>query len=51
VIIQVDGQLVRSMDDLTSYLEENMIPGQTVNMTVIRGGNTLFVPVVLGIRG
>jgi S1-C subfamily serine protease len=50
VIIQVDGQLVRSMDDLTSYLEENTIPGQTVNMTVIRGGNTLFVPVVLGIR-
>jgi 2-alkenal reductase len=50
VIIQVDGQLVRSMDDLTSYLEENTIPGQTVNMTVMRGGSTILVPVVLGIR-
>lgn len=48
VIIKVDSQPVRAIDDLTSYLEDNASPGQTVNLTVVRGGSTTVVPVVLG---
>jgi S1-C subfamily serine protease len=50
VIIQIDGNHVGTMDDLTSYLEEHTVPGQTVDLTVIRGGSTLNIPVVLGSR-
>jgi S1-C subfamily serine protease len=50
IIIKVDNQPVRTMDDLLSYLEDNTIPGQTVSITVIRGEGTLSIPVVLGIR-
>jgi S1-C subfamily serine protease len=50
VIIQANGQPIRTMDDLTSYLEANDTPGMTVNLTVIRDGATLVIPVVLGIR-
>jgi S1-C subfamily serine protease len=50
VIIQANNQTIRTMDDLTSYLEEYTAPGQTVNFTVVRGENTLVIPVVLGVR-
>jgi S1-C subfamily serine protease len=50
VIIQVNDSPIKTMDDLSSYLEENTIPGQTVNLKIIRGGAELIVPVTLGIR-
>ncbi len=51
LIVEIDGQRVKSMDDLTSYLELNTYPGTTVNLTVIRGGSTTAVPVTLGAYG
>jgi S1-C subfamily serine protease len=51
LIVEVDGQRVRSMDDLTSYIELNAYPGTTVSLTVIRGGGTIEVPVTLGAYG
>jgi S1-C subfamily serine protease len=48
VIIKIDNQPVRAIDDLTSYLEDSASPGQTVNLTVVRDGSTLVIPVVLG---
>ena len=36
-------------DDLLAYLEENTLPGQTINVTVIRNNETLTFPVVLGV--
>jgi S1-C subfamily serine protease len=50
IIIQVNGQQVKTMDDLTSYLDENTFPLQTVNLTVVRGGIDLTIPVTLGAR-
>ncbi len=51
LIVEVDGQRVRSMDDLTSYIELNAYPGTAVSLTVLRGGGTFEVPVTLGAYG
>jgi S1-C subfamily serine protease len=48
VILQVDDLPVRTMDDLLSYLEESTVPGQTISLTVLRGGDTIVINVVLG---
>jgi S1-C subfamily serine protease len=50
LIIQVNNQPVRTMDDLTSYIDGNTVPGQTVNLAIVRGGVTLTIPVTLGAR-
>jgi len=50
VVIQIDGHHVGTMDDLTSYLEEHTVPGQTVVLTVVRDNSTLNIQVVLGSR-
>jgi len=51
LIVEVDGQRVRSMDDLTSYIELNAYLGTTVSLTVMRGGGTIEVQVTLGACG
>jgi S1-C subfamily serine protease len=38
------------MADLISYLALQTQPGQTVNMTVLRDGQSINVPVTLGAR-
>jgi S1-C subfamily serine protease len=38
------------MDALSTYLEENTSPGQTIEVTVVRGNQTLTVPLILGTR-
>jgi S1-C subfamily serine protease len=50
IIIGLDGTLIRNNDDLASYIEENKLPGQTLVVTVVRGGSTTDVNVVLGTR-
>ncbi|NPV65813.1 MAG: PDZ domain-containing protein [Anaerolineae bacterium] len=50
IIVAINGQYVDDMDDLVSYLVVNTRPGDEVTLTVIRNGNTLEVPVVLGER-
>ncbi|MCQ5376899.1 MAG: trypsin-like peptidase domain-containing protein [Candidatus Methanomethylicia archaeon] len=49
IIVKVDNTTVRVMDDFTSTLER-YFPGQTVVLTVIRGGQPVEVPVTLGVR-
>jgi S1-C subfamily serine protease len=39
---------IRSMDDLSTFLEEYTLPNQTVNVTIVRNNQTL--PVELGTR-
>lgn len=51
VILQVDDLPVRTMDGLLSYLEESTVPGETIDLTIMRGGETLTLSVVLGSRG
>jgi S1-C subfamily serine protease len=50
IIIQVNNQPVRTMDDLTSYIDGNTVPGQTVSLTIVRGGIDLKISVTLGAR-
>jgi len=50
IIIGLDDTSIRNNDDLASYIEENKLPGQTLTVTVVRGGSTTDVNVVLGTR-
>ena len=48
VIIAIDGQSVKSFDDLASYLYTNTEVGQTVTLTVLRQGQQKQIEVTLG---
>jgi S1-C subfamily serine protease len=50
VIMEIDGNPVRIMDDLAVYLERNTRPGDSVNLRIIREGKNLDLPIILGER-
>jgi S1-C subfamily serine protease len=50
IIIAINGTRITNMDTLSTYLEENTSPGQTIEVTVVRGNQTLTVPLILGTR-
>jgi len=50
VIIEVNGTLVRNGDEMTSCLEENTVPDETVILTIVRENQTLEKTVILGTR-
>jgi 2-alkenal reductase len=51
IITAIDGEPLTDMSDLIAYLANNTEPGQTVNMTVVRGGQEeLIIPVTLAAR-
>ena len=48
IIVAINGTRITNTDSLLSYLEENTLPGQTLNFTVVRDGQTQIVPVAIG---
>jgi S1-C subfamily serine protease len=50
IIIGINGVRVRNGDDLSTYLEEYALPGQTVSLTIVRNNQTMNISVVLGTR-
>jgi S1-C subfamily serine protease len=50
IITAIDGTPLRSFDELLSYLVSYCSPDQTVTLTVVRGSQTLEIPVTLGTR-
>ncbi len=50
LIVAIDGQAIKSFDDLLQYLINNKSPGDTVTLTVLRGQDQVEVPVTLGKR-
>ncbi|MGA3289608.1 MAG: trypsin-like peptidase domain-containing protein [Candidatus Bathyarchaeia archaeon] len=48
IIIAVNGVRITNTDDLLSYLEQNTLPGQTTNFTIVRNGQTQTVSVTIG---
>ena len=48
VIIGIDNQTVNNFEDMVSYLFEKTTVGQTVNLTVLRNGKQITVPLTLG---
>jgi S1-C subfamily serine protease len=50
IIVAINGARIRGIDDLSTYLEENTLPGQTITVTIIRNGETTTVSLKLGTR-
>ena len=50
IIIAFDGNRIRNTDDLSTYLEENTLPSETINVTLIRNGQTMTLPLKLEAR-
>ncbi len=50
VITAIDGTLVTGFNSLISYLSIHTRPGDTVNLTVLRGGVEMIIPLTLGSR-
>jgi serine protease Do len=50
VITAINGQTMKSFDDVTAYLFENTQPGQTVTLTILRQGREQQVKLTLGNR-
>jgi S1-C subfamily serine protease len=50
IIISLDGNRIVNYDALSAYLEEHAIPGQTVQIGIIRLGNRMVIPVEIGAR-
>ena len=50
IITAINGARITSGDDLSTYLEGSTLPGQTINVTISRGNQTMTVAVELGTR-
>jgi S1-C subfamily serine protease len=50
IIVALNGVTIKNNDDLASYLEENTLPGQSIEITVMRNNVSTNVIVVLGQR-
>jgi S1-C subfamily serine protease len=48
IVIAINGERITNSDALFNYLDENTLPGQTVDLTVVRGAETTTVSVTLG---
>lgn len=50
LIVAIDGQPIDDFADLNAYLVFNSSPGQTIELTVLRSGAEITVPLTLGQR-
>jgi S1-C subfamily serine protease len=50
IIIALQGTRITGTDDLSTFLEENTMPGQTINLTIVRNGQTMTLSLTLGTR-
>jgi S1-C subfamily serine protease len=50
IIIAFNGTRIRNSDDLSSYLEESTLPGQTISVAAVRNNETLTLTLTLGTR-
>jgi len=50
IIIAINGTRITNTDALQSYIEENTLPGQTINVTIVRNNQTMNIAVKLGTR-
>jgi S1-C subfamily serine protease len=50
IIIAINGTRITNSDGLAAYLEENTLPGQTIDVTIVRNNQTLKLPVTLQAR-
>jgi S1-C subfamily serine protease len=50
IIIALSGTRIRGTDDLSTFLEEHTLPGQTIDVTIIRNGQAMTLPLKIGTR-
>jgi S1-C subfamily serine protease len=50
IIVSINGHRVTDYDSFSSYLEENAVAGQTIQLGIIRNGQYMVVSVTLGTR-
>ena len=50
IIIAINNARIRGIDDLSTYLEEKTLPGQTITVTIVRDGATTNVTLTVGTR-
>lgn len=50
IIVAINGTRIRGIDDLSTFLEEYTLPGETINVIIVRGSQTLTVPLKLAAR-
>ncbi len=50
LIVAADGQPIQLFDDLLRYLLLHKAPGETIVLTVLRGGEQMDIEVILGTR-
>jgi S1-C subfamily serine protease len=50
ILIAINGTRITNMDDLSTYLEENTLPSQTINVTIVRSSQAMTLAVELGTR-
>lgn len=50
IITAFNGVRIRGIDDLSSFLEENTLPGQTITATIVRNNETMTASLKVGTR-
>ena len=50
IIVSVNGHKVTDYDSFSSYLEENAVAGQTIQLGIVRNGQYMVISVLLGSR-
>jgi S1-C subfamily serine protease len=50
IIIALSGTRITGTDDLSTFLEEHTLPGQTINVTIIRNDQEMTLPLKVGTR-
>ncbi len=50
IIIAINEYRIRNIDDLSTYLERNTMPGQAITVTIVRGNQNLDLSLTLGTR-
>jgi S1-C subfamily serine protease len=50
LIVAIEGQAVGSAEDVVRVITEQLVPGQTIHLAILRGDQRLVVPLRLGER-
>jgi S1-C subfamily serine protease len=50
IITALSGTRITGTDDLSTFLEERTLPGQTIDVTIIRNGQDMTLPLKIGTR-
>lgn len=50
IIMALNGYRIRNIDDLSTYLEQNTLPGQTITVTILRNNQSMNISLTLETR-